>query len=266
MSSSNQQPSAAATWNAQLYDGQLAFVAEFGKGAVDWLGPLEGRRVLDLGCGTGDLTAELAGRGADVHGVDASAEMLEAARSKYPQLQFTEADAQDLRIHPAQYDIVFSNAALHWMKRPSDVISGVWDALRPGGRFVGEFGARGNVAHIEAALTRALRRRGIDAAARNPWYFPSAGEYAARLEAQGFVVRRIATFDRPTLLNGGARAIRIWVEMFGESFLQDLSPQEREQAFSEMEIELRPSLYSDTQGGWIGDYVRLRFEAEKPKA
>ena len=85
----------------------------------------------------------------------------------------------------AEFDAVFSNAALHWMRDADAVIAGVHRALRPGGRFVGEFGGAGNVAAITVALTAVLQRRGIDAGAAIPWFFPSAAEYRGRLERHG---------------------------------------------------------------------------------
>lgn len=249
-------------WNSRLYDNQLGFVSEYGKGVVNWLDPQSGMRVLDLGCGTGDLTALIASSGAEVEGMDASAEMIAEARAKYPGLPFEVADAQDFRTSPS-YDAVFSNAALHWMKRPADVIRGVWDALRPGGRFVGEFGAKGNVAHIATALERAVTRRGIDAIACNPWYFPTAGQYATLLEDQGFTVDRLVTFQRPTALNDREHGLLHWIGMFGGAFTSGLTNEQLETVYQEIEQEVRPALYGEQ--GWMADYVRLRFEARKPK-
>src|SRR2546429_373175 len=84
-------------WNAAEYDAKHAFVYEKAKGLVDLLAPKAGERILDLGCGTGALTAEIAGRGAEVLGVDRSEEMIAQARKKFPQLRFEMMDARELR-------------------------------------------------------------------------------------------------------------------------------------------------------------------------
>lgn len=247
-------------WNSTLYDRQLGFVSAYGMGAVDWLAPRPGEHVLDLGCGTGDLTAQIAAKGAAADGLDASEAMILEARRKYPGLHFEVADAHGFR--PAHtYDAVFSNAALHWMTRPAAVIRGVAAALRHGGRFVGEFGARGNVERIVHSLEQAVGRLGIDAAARNPWFFPSAGEYATLLEAEGFTVRRLVTFERPTPLNDGDHGLRHWLTMFGGAYWSGLTAVQVEAVIADVGQALRAELYAD--GVWTVDYVRLRFEAVK---
>src|SRR5262245_22336955 len=142
------------TWDAGLYDGRHAFVWRHGASLVELLAPKPGERVLDLGCGTGHLTARIAEAGAVAVGLDGSAEMLKQARAAYPQLEFVQADARDFRFDEP-FDAVFSNAVLHWINEPAAVIRCVRDALKPGGRFVAEFGGRGNVRAVVAALQAA---------------------------------------------------------------------------------------------------------------
>jgi SAM-dependent methyltransferase len=158
------------------------------------------------------------------------------------------------------FDAVFSNAALHWMKRADDVIAGVWRALVPGGRFVGELGGHGCVATIEAALMAALTRRGIDGRAVHPWYFPTVDEYRRHLGARGFEVEYIALIPRPTPLPGDVTG---WLETFAQSFTAVLPPPERPAFLIEVREALRPAL-CDAEGRWTADYVRLRFAARKP--
>ena len=160
----------------------------------------------------------------------------------------------------AEFDAVFSNAALHWMRDPDLVIQGVRRALRPGGRFVGEFGGHGNVAAITVALVAVLERRGADGRGAIPWYFPTPEAYAARLEAAGFAVESIALIPRPTPLPTDMAG---WLETFGESFFVRLAPAERRAARDEVIELLRPCL-CDEQGRWTADYVRLRFAARLP--
>ncbi len=214
--------------------------------------------MLDLGCGTGDLAEQIARRGAEVVGIDISPEMITMARSKYPHITFEVADAENYHTEH-EFDAVFSNAALHWMRRPRRVLQVVRASLRPGGRFVAEFGGKGNVRSIYEALRQALAALGIDAEDRNPWYYPSLAEYASLLEEFGFRVVYAAHFDRPTPLPGGEQGIDNWLATFAQPFLRDLSPESVEGVVAEVKALLRPQLYRN--GLWIADYKRLRLAA-----
>jgi trans-aconitate methyltransferase len=192
-----------------------------------------------------------------VVGVDSSAEQIAAAQARG--LTVYVMDGQQLTFNE-EFDAVFSNAALHWMKQPERVIAGVWRALKPSGRFVGEFGGAGNVTIIMTALHHSLAKRGIDPQTVHPWYFPTPEEYQARLEAQGFKVTYMALIPRPTPLPGD---MIDWLETFGESFSSSLPEGERRSYLEEVQAQVRPYL-CNAQGQWQADYVRLRFVAEKP--
>jgi len=160
----------------------------------------------------------------------------------------------------AEFDAVFSNAALHWMRDPDAVIAGVWRALKPGGRFVGECGGAGNVATVLDALHAVVARRGVDGHAVSPWYFPSVDEYRARLERRGFAVASIDLIPRPTPLPG---RLADWLDTFAESFLAAVPADDRDAVKDEVEALVRAAL-CDASGAWTVDYVRLRFAAVKP--
>ncbi|HXQ49593.1 MAG TPA: class I SAM-dependent methyltransferase [Stellaceae bacterium] len=243
-------------WDPERYRRNAAFVARHGEGLIDLLAPKSGERILDLGCGEGALAVKIAEH-ASVLGIDASAEQVTATRARG--LDAAVMDGAHLAFD-AEFDAVFSNAALHWIKDQDAVIDGVFRALKPGGRFVAECGGEGNVATVREALHVALARRGIDAAAADPWCFPSAGDYRARLERRGFAVRFIALFPRPTVLPGG---LGDWLETFAESFLDLLPPSQRGPAKAEIEDHVKRRL-CDPTGRWTVDYVRLRFAALKP--
>ena len=166
----------------------------FGLAALALLDPQPGERILDLGCGEGALTEKLVEVGCTVVGVDGAAAMVKAARRRG--LDARLMDGQRLAFS-AEFDAVFSNAALHWMPDPDAVIAGVRRALKPGGRFVAEFGGHGNVATIVEALGAVLARRGVEDGGPMPWYFPKPEAYAAKLQAGGFLVEDIALFPRP---------------------------------------------------------------------
>jgi SAM-dependent methyltransferase len=221
-------------WEPGFYDAVHCYVANYGKSLVELLAPCEGERILDLGCGTGTLTDEIARTGAVVTGIDSSPEMIGQARQNYPKLDFRLADAKTFR-SGERFDAVFSNAVLHWIQPPVVVIKTIREALKPGGRFIAEFGGRGNVASI------------VEAAGFNPWYYPSIGEYATLLEQNGFEVSSAVLFDRPTVLEG-EQGLRDWLQMFLPN--ADVA---------RMESELRAKLYRD--GSWTIDYKRLRIVA-----
>lgn len=253
---------AAQRWQSDLYDSKLDYVSGLGMGVVDLLNPKPGETVLDLGCGTGDLAHEIARRGAAVIGIDLSADMIAAAGEKYPGIDFRVADGERFTLERS-VDAVFSNAALHWMRRPERVIRCVRDALKPGGRFVAEFGGKGNVGTVVDAIIRVLRREfGMDVADRNPWYFPSIGEYGALLEREGFHVVYAAHLDRPTRMKDGADGLRLWIRGFADFFFEGLGDREKETAIATVESETRGELYRD--GAWHIDYKRLRVMAVKP--
>ncbi len=247
--------SVAQNWNARRYADNARFVTDLGMPVVELLAPRPGERVLDLGCGDGPLTAKLAALGCSVVGIDGSPQMIAAARALG--LDARVMDGQALAFD-GEFDAVFSNAALHWMKRGEAVIDGVWRALRPGGRFVGEFGGRGNVLAIVTALNAARVARRLPAL--HPWFNPGPEEYAALLTARGFSVDTMLLFPRPTPLPG---PIRAWLDTFAGVFVADVAPGDAPGLLNEAVAALRPQLL-DAAGRWSADYVRLRFAAHRP--
>ncbi len=253
-SSPGTRPDAGQAWDAAGYAGNARFVADLGLPVLDLLAPQPGERILDLGAGDGALTARIAGAGADVLAADASPELLAAAEARGLPTRLVDGQALPFR---AEFDAVFSNAALHWMPRASAVVAGVARALKSGGRFVAELGGHGNVAAIVTALVAVLDRRGIDGAAAVPWSFPTPTEYRALLESHGFLVARIDLIPRPTPLPTG---IEGWLATFAEPFTRHLPEPDRPAALQEAARLLAPAL-RDAAGQWTADYVRLRFAA-----
>jgi trans-aconitate methyltransferase len=251
--------SSTQTWDPERYARCARFVTDLGMPVVHLLAPRPGERILDLGCGDGVLAAKLAEMGCKVIGVDASEMQVAAARKLGVDARVMAGEALQFR---DEFDAVFSNAALHWMLRPEEVIAGVWHALRRGGRFVAEMGGHGNVEMIQAALVDALDRRGINGESFVPWFFPTIEDYSARLRKAGFVVSYISLFPRPTPLPGDVTS---WLESFAEDFLSALPAAERPAYIEAVREALRPKL-CDANGNWTADYVRLRFAAQKPRA
>ena len=242
----------AQNWDSSLYDDRHSFVWKKSADLIDLLDPKPGERILDLGCGTGHLTAQIAERGADVTGIDASPDMIGQARQNYPKLKFKLADARDFHFEEP-FDAVFSNAALHWIPDAAPVIASVAAALKPGGRFVLEMGVLGNIARITAVLEQVLPK------GRNPWYFPSAAEYATILEQHGFEIQMLSTFERWNRLEHPERGLREWLEMFAGSWFEGVPEKTKPILLTEIEIRLAPVLRCD--GSWFADYRRLRVIA-----
>lgn len=250
------QSRSSDSWDAALYAETARYVTDQGNIIFDWLAPQPGERILDLGCGDGVLTEKIRNAGTTVIGVDSNREMVEAARGRG--LDSRVVRAEDLSF-VEEFDAVFSNAALHWVLRADEAVVGVRRALRPGGRFVAEFGGSGNVAAIVSALTQVLKRQGIKFADVSPWYFPTREEYSALLQANGFQVRRAELVPRPTPLPGD---VSDWLRNFAVSVLGHLAEQDREAALDETRELLKQHL-QDGNGAWSVDYVRLRIEATR---
>lgn len=244
-------------WDPERYARNARFVAQLGQPVVELLDPVAGERILDLGCGDGALTLALAERGVTVVGIDSSAEQIEAAVDSG--LDAHVIDATDMP-YQEEFDAVFSNAALHWIKNADAVIAGMWRALKPGGRVAAEMGGSGNVKQIREAILEALRRRDIDGSRLDPWYFPTPDAYKARLENAGFIVTDIELIERPTPL---PNELQNWLDTFAEPFLSVVPEAERPAFKDEVAETLAPDLLQD-DGTWVADYVRLRFRAEKP--
>jgi trans-aconitate methyltransferase len=244
------------TWDPALYDARHSFVYKAAADMLGLLAPQSGEKIVDLGCGTGPLTAQIAAAGAHVIGLDSSEAMIREAQRNFPTIDFRVADARSFTVAAPQ-DAVFSNAVLHWVQPPEQAISAIAAALRPGGRFVAEFGGHGCVSKIISAANRAI----ADADVKRQWFFPSVGEYTPLLEAGGFEVRFATLFDRPTPLDEGEQGLRNWLRMFAGAYFDALEENRREATFAAIENELRDELWKD--GRWVADYRRIRIVAYK---
>lgn len=244
-------------WDAEEYTKNFSFVHQYGGNVLELLDMEKGMSVLDLGCGNGALTGRIAEAGARAVGLDASRDLLQVARSAFPQLEFIQADAADFHLEE-QFDAVFSNAVLHWIERERQprVLQCVKAALKPKGQFVFEFGGFGNNQLIHAAMERVFAEHGLEY--KTPFYFPTIGEYATLLEQAGFLVTDMILFDRLTRLNG-ENGLADWIRMFIQIPFEGIAGTDKEEVIARAVDLLRKDLLRD--GVWYADYVRIRGKA-----
>lgn len=249
----------ASRWDPLSYQANAAFVPALGAPVLALLAPRPGERILDLGCGDGALTVRLVEAGADVLGVDASADMVEAARARGLDAEVASGEALEFG---ATFDAIFSNAALHWMLDAAAVARGVFAALKPGGRFVGEMGGAGNVIKLRAAIRAELEARGFPVPADDPQWYPTPEQFGAIYAAAGFIDIDARLIDRPTPLPQGPAA---WFQTFRAGFMDTASaPDEAQEEIAEAAARrLSPDMLGE-DGIWVADYVRLRFAMRKP--
>lgn len=248
-------------WNAGLYDAAHAFVWEYGRDLLGLLAPQPGERILDVGCGTGHLTAAIAESGAEVLGIDSSEAMIAQACENFPQLHFETRDICTIDDRDA-FDAIFSNAVLHWVQPPEAAALAMARALKPGGRLVCEFGGRGNIKVLVEGAYRALRELGIsDPEHFNPWYYPSVAAYSTILERYGVEVTFASLFDRPTPLEEGERGLENWFRMFGSRLMEPLGTGQHAEFVRLVSEFAAPHLLHE--GRWTADYRRLRVVGRK---
>jgi trans-aconitate methyltransferase len=210
-------------WKPELYNDKHSFVYNYGEDLIRLLEPKDHERILDLGCGSGQLTFKINEIAKETIGIDKSQEMVDDAKSKFNNIEFQVGDAGNFKFNE-RFDSIFSNATLHWVKNYKDAINCMFENLKSKGKIVLEFGGKGNVQTIVKQLRDSLRSRGyIEQSDLDLWYFPSIGEYSTELESLGFRVLLAEHYDRPTELAEENSGIKDWISMFAESFFRGVN-------------------------------------------
>lgn len=251
----------ANRWSAADYAKNASFVPRLGDAVLNLLNPQPAELILDVGCGDGVLTERIVEAGARVIGLDSSEGMVEAARARG--IDAFVADAEDMDVERfGAFDAVFSNAALHWMLDPDAVASGIFKALRGGGRFVGEMGGEGNLLTLSTALREELTARGYVMPDQDPSWYAGVDEFTRLYLTTGFSDIKAELIPRPTPLPGGAAD---WVKTFRAGVMDvAMVPEfERDDIAAAVEAKVAPVL-QQPDGSWNADYVRLRFAMRKP--
>lgn len=248
-------------WKPKLYNEKHSFVYDYGENLIELLDPKENERILDIGCGSGQLTFKIDQLAKETIGIDSSVEMIRDAQSKFPGIEFQVADASNFKFEK-KFDAIFSNATLHWVKAHKSAIKCMYENLNPNGKLVVEFGGKGNVQTIVHQLRQSLHSRGyIKQSNLDLWYFPSIGEYSSDLESAGFRVVFAEHYDRPTQLADNSSGIKDWISMFGNHFFREVSKNHIEEIKNEVQEGVKEKCYID--GKWFADYKRIRVIAIK---
>lgn len=248
-------------WNPILYNDKHSFVYNYGESLITLLEPKAYQRILDLGCGSGQLTKKIDELSLETIGIDKSIDMIKDAKSKFPNIRFEVMDASNFQFDN-KFDSIFSNATLHWVLNYKSAIKCMYQNLNESGKIVIEFGGKGNVATIVNQLKKSLQARNYTKQSNlEPWYFPSIGQYTTELESQGFRVIYAKHYDRPTELADENSGIKDWLSMFGQSFFSEVSQTDIEEIKDEVQEKVKPKCLNN--GKWLADYKRIRVIAIK---
>ncbi|MCI8379428.1 MAG: methyltransferase domain-containing protein [Lachnospiraceae bacterium] len=243
-------------WNSTLYNKKHDFVAEYGKGLLEFIPKNDEQSILDLGCGTGTLTAQLADLCGRIVGVDASQSMIEKAKEEFGNIEFKVCDALSLPFEK-EFDVVFSNAVFHWISSHDALLKNIYKVLKQRGLLVCEFGASGNIATIENAFAEACNSLGYGYEAK--FNFPEVEDFGKLLEDTGFVIDRIYAYDRPTALKDGEQGLVNWMKQFFASELGVMPKHVKAMVFKKVDELARDTLWNGVE--WVADYRRLRVIA-----
>ncbi len=258
-------------WNAADYQKNSEVQLNWGRELIAKLG-LQGREhILDIGCGDGKVTAEIAARVPDgrVVGIDSSSDMIDLARATFPadnspNLSFFQMDARELTFSN-EFDVIFSNAALHWIDNHLKVLSGIYEGLKTPGKIMLQMGGRGNVAGMMAVMrsvTGKAQWKEYFNGFSSPFNFYGPAEYSGWLREAHFEPVRLELIPRD-MTQRGHEGFLGWIRTVWHPFIHCV-PESKQQEFIRQAADLYLTNHPmDLEGLIHIDVVRLEVEAIK---
>lgn len=257
-------------WDAEDYRDSSSQQKKWGRELLAKLRLDGDERILDIGCGDGKLTAEIAERlpQGSVMGIDNSEEMVRLASETYPadvfpELSWRVVDARGLDFDE-EFDVIFSNAVLHWVKNHQPVLSGIRRSLKPGGRILLQMGGRGNASNVVGVLADMFRREEWNRYFTDftlPYGFYGPGEYEEWLKEAGLKPTRVELVPKD-MVHEGRRGLAGWIRTTWLPFTQRI-PEELREQFIDKLVDGYVQRYPQDEKGLVHvNAIRLEVEAE----
>lgn len=258
-------------WNARRYNANSASQQRWARELIEKLLLNGNEHLLDIGCGDGKITAELSARlkNGSATGVDSSPEMIAFARDhfppdRFPRLHFEVRDASALD-YAAVFDVVFSNAALHWIIGHERLLAGIRQALRPGGRLLVQMGGAGNAAPLIEIFENVMAEKPWSGYFRDfsfPYGFYTAEQYRGWLNAAGLEPLRVEIVAKD-MVQQGEEGLCDWILVTWLPYMERI-PQERRRKFVSEVASRYLAVYPPDNDGCVRIPMRrLEVEAKK---
>lgn len=259
------------SWNAEDYERHSQAQLQWARELLVKLKLSGAEKVLDLGCGDGKISAEIARlvpRG-EVVGIDNSIAMVELAAGRhisprYPNLSFSLMDVRRLSF-TEYFDVIFSNAALHWVMDHQPVLEGIYRSLKPGGRILLQMGGKGNGASVLDALDEMIARSEWQPYFENfgfPYGFLATGEYRSMLSQAGFTSVRAELIPKD-MVHNSISDFQGWIRTTWLPYTERVPEENRERFIQELSARYIDRVPLDDEGRTHVGMVRLEAAAEK---
>ncbi|MDF5729853.1 MAG: methyltransferase domain-containing protein [Rhizonema sp. PD38] len=258
-------------WNAEDYEKHSQIQQKWARELIEKLSLNGSEDVLDLGCGDGKVTVEISNVvcNGSVIGIDNSSSMITLATKQYPveqypNLSFQVIDARDLLFENC-FDVVFSNAVLHWIKNHKPVIEGLFRSLRPGGKILLQMGAKGGISLYISVLDEILLLPEWQSYFKDfefPYGFLGVEEYEVMLLSSCFQINRIELIPKD-VTHAGKEMFKGWIRTTWMPYIERVPEEKREQFIELISTKYIAKVPIDREGYVHVAMVMLEVEAEK---
>ena len=258
-------------WNANDYKTNSQVQEIWAKELIEKLSLNGTEDILDLGCGDGKVTAEISNavKRGTVLGIDNSSSMITFAKKrftseKHPNLSFQEIDAQNLNFEEC-FDIVFSNAVLHWVKDHNSVLEGLYKSLKKKGKILLQMGGKGGVSQLISVLNEMLSYPEWHAYFQIfefPYTFLGVEEYETMLLDRSFQIKRIELIHKDAV-HEGKEKFKGWIRTTWIPYLERIPEEKREEFIETLVTKYIEQVPLDAEDNIHVDMVMLEIEAEK---